>query len=271
MSISVISACKNRVDALSISVSSWILFDEIDEIIIVDWNSDTPANHLTELSSKIKVVTVEKEKYFNQPQPLNLAASISTGDYILKLDSDTILNPYYNFFESHSIDETSFFTGFPDESKGGEDYCYSHFRGTLYLNKENFFKIGGYNENMGEYATWEDDEIVERLLLLGLEHKKINHDLSTAISIPHSDKERIENFKSYHEDRELEDKLRKKLNSKLGNDLLIYKALLETHCGINYSKYKPAGYYIEPVIKWNIKQVGSQNYIAQKYSINKII
>ena len=274
MSISVISACKNRVDALSISASSWILFDEIDEIIIVDWNSDPPANHLTELSSKIKVVTVEKEKYFNQPQPLNLAASISTGDYILKLDSDTILNPYYNFFESHSIDETSFLTGFRDESKDKEHPCYSHFRGTLYLNKENFFKIGGYNENMGEYATWEDGEIVERLLLLGLKHKKINHNLSTAISIPHSDKERIENFKSYHEDKELEDKLRKKLNSKLGketNDLLIYKALLETHRGINYSKYKPAGYYIEPVIKWNIEQVGSQNYIAQKYSINKII
>ena len=267
MSISVISACKNRVDALSISLSSWILFDEIDEIIIVDWNSDRSPIHLTELNNKIKVIIVENEKYFNQPQPLNLAASIATGDYILKLDSDTILNPYYNFFESHSIDHTSFLTGFYDESQGREHPCYSHLWGTLYLTKENFVKIGGYNENMGEYVAWEDSEIVERLLLLGLEHKRINHNLSTAISIPHSAKERIENFKAYHEDKELEDKVRKKLSSKSNKetaDLLIYRALLETHNRINYSKYKPTRYYSEPVVKWELEQISSQQYRAQK-------
>ena len=62
MSISVISACKNRVDALSISVSSWILFDEIDEIIIVDWNSDDNVKKYLKknniLSDKIKIIEV---------------------------------------------------------------------------------------------------------------------------------------------------------------------------------------------------------------------
>lgn len=98
MTISVISACGNRGRALSISISSWIQFDEIDEIIVTDWNSDEPIDHLTELDSRIKIITVPNEKYFNQPQPLNLAASLAKSEYLLKLDSDTVMNPYFNFF-----------------------------------------------------------------------------------------------------------------------------------------------------------------------------
>jgi len=40
MSVSVISACMNRVDPLSVYINSWVLFDEIDEIVFVDWSSD---------------------------------------------------------------------------------------------------------------------------------------------------------------------------------------------------------------------------------------
>ena len=38
MTISIISACGNRGKALSISIASWIEFDEVDEIIVTDWN-----------------------------------------------------------------------------------------------------------------------------------------------------------------------------------------------------------------------------------------
>jgi glycosyltransferase involved in cell wall biosynthesis len=98
MTVSVISACGNRGKALAVSISSWIQFDEIDEIIVTDWNSTDPIFHLTELDSRIKVITVKNEPYFNQPQPLNLAASLVKTDNILKLDSDTVMNPYFNFF-----------------------------------------------------------------------------------------------------------------------------------------------------------------------------
>jgi glycosyltransferase involved in cell wall biosynthesis len=111
MTISIISACKNRGKALSISIASWIQFDEIEEIIVTDWNSDEPIDHLTRLDSRIKVITVPNEKYFNQPQPLNLAASLVKSEYILKLDSDTVMNPYFNFFDNHTIDNQSFLTG----------------------------------------------------------------------------------------------------------------------------------------------------------------
>ena len=45
--VSIITACKNRVNSLKVSLSSWIQFDEVKEIIIVDWSSDEPINYLT--------------------------------------------------------------------------------------------------------------------------------------------------------------------------------------------------------------------------------
>ena len=184
MTISLICTCKNRNQPLQIALTSWLLRPEITEIIIVDWSSDEALSPLTKLDSKIKVITAPNQKYFNQPQPLNLAASIATGDYILKVDCDYIFNPYYNFFETYQIDETNFVSGKHDiknyEVFNGEYYVvdkdnmslpelveyvnsYSqYFRpltGLLYVSRHNFVKIGGYNESLGKYYAYEDDEI----------------------------------------------------------------------------------------------------------------
>ena len=111
MNVSLICACKNRNAPLKISLSSWLLFKEITEIIIVDWSSDESLRELTDWDERIKVINVPNQTYFNQPQPLNLAANVATGDYILKVDTDYILNPYFNFFEHYKIDNESFLCG----------------------------------------------------------------------------------------------------------------------------------------------------------------
>ena len=227
MNVSVICACKNRYDALRVSLNSWLAFDEIKEIIIVDWSSDEPINHLTKLDKRIKIIRVENEKYFNQPQPLNLAASLATGDYILKLDCDYIINPYFPFFESYLIDNNSFLCGqdsyeckheYWDENLGayavnfygmdvGELMKYAHsyspyfkfLTGLCFVTRENYWKVGGYDERMGKYYAFEDDQMTKRLTMMGLECKKLeqNH---TLIHIPHPDKKRYENFEGYGED-----------------------------------------------------------------------
>lgn len=281
MSISVISACKNRGKALSVSISSWIQFDEIDEIIVTDWNSDDPVDHLVELDSRIKVITVLNEPYFNQPQPLNLAASLVKNEYILKLDSDTVMNPYFNFFDYHKIDEHSFLTGtdeswyFDDPKADYDPFKYQKYIylkalwGTLYITKENYLKVGGYNENMDEYAAWEDTEIYERILLLGLKHINIRYDLKTLFSLPHPAKYRVENFQAYSENKTLETTIRNhiKTYNNVEDDNVVHKLLLEKHNRMNHKKYKlneNSSYYVEPVIKWDIQQVSSQHYVAQK-------
>ena len=276
MTISIISACKNRGKALSISIASWIQFDEVDEIIVTDWNSDEPIDHLTRLDSRIKVITVPNEKYFNQPQPLNLAASLVKSEYILKLDSDTVMNPYFNFFDNHTIDNQSFLTGtdYTDRltARLGIYQKYPYIKslwGTLYVTKKNYLKIGGYNENMGKYAAWEDSEIFERLILLGLEHKQMKFDLKTLFSLPHLSIKRIENFQAYSESKNLELTIRnhiKKYNN-VDDDNVVHKLILEKHNKINLKKYKSkdkTSYYIEPVVEWDLQQVSDQHYVAQK-------
>lgn len=280
MSISIISACGNREKALSVSISSWIQFDEVNEIIVTDWNSFNPIHHLTELDARIKVITVKNELYFNQPQPLNLAASLVKNKYILKLDSDTIMNPYFNFFDHHKIDDQSFLSGTDeswkfngsDNEKIPEYQKYMYIKplwGTLFLTKENYFKVGGYNENMNKFAAWEDTEIYERLLLLGLKHKQIKFDLKTLFSLPHPAKKRVENFQAYIENKNLEISIRDHLKTynNIEDDNIVHKLLLEKHNKINHKKYKlnpNSGYYVEPMIKWDIQQVSPQHYVAQK-------
>jgi glycosyltransferase involved in cell wall biosynthesis len=281
MSVSIISACKNRGKALSVSISSWIQFDEVDEIVVTDWNSDDPIDHLIKLDPRIKVITVPNEPYFNQPQPLNLAASLVKSEYILKLDSDTVMNPYFNFFDHHKIDGQSFLTGTDESwningekelSKTAKQQKHMFFKalwGTLYLTRENYLKIGGYNENMTTYAAWEDTEIYERILILGLNHVQIKFELNTLFSLPHLAKKRVENFQAYTENPNLEKIIRDHIKKyhDVEDDNVVHKLLLEKHNRTNYKMYKlteESSYYVEPVIKWDIQQVSPQHYVAKK-------
>jgi GR25 family glycosyltransferase involved in LPS biosynthesis len=266
MTISLICACKNRNESLQVSLSSWLLRPEITEIIIVDWSSATSLTSLTKLDSRIKVIIVQDQKYFNQPQPLNLAASIATGDYILKVDCDYVINPYYDFFAKYKIDETSFLSGKSNiknyEFFNGSEYVvdkngmslwelrdyvnsyscfYKYLTGLLFVSRQNFLKVGGYNENLGKYYAFEDDEIFHRLTLLGLEEKKIDYDYHF-IHIPHPDQKRIENFEVNDRNLSPVDHIEKnKKIAPLTNE-----------------------FYAPPLTKWNIQRMDEQNYYANK-------
>jgi GR25 family glycosyltransferase involved in LPS biosynthesis len=264
MTISLICACKNRNDALQVSLSSWLLRPEITEIILVDWSSDESLVPLTKLDSRIKVITVLDQKYFNQPQPLNLAVSIASGDYILKVDCDYVFNPYFNFFEKYSVDENSFLSGKSNlknyEFFNGNEYVidkdqmsllelveyvnsyspfYKYLTGLLFVSRDNFLKVGGYNENLGKYYAFEDDEIFHRLKVLGLKENKLDYDYHL-LHIPHSDSKRTENFQ-------------------VNDQSLTPRDHIETN-----QKIAPLTneYYTKPLIKWDIQQIDEQNYDA---------
>ena len=291
--VSIITACKNRNRPLLISLQSWLLFDEVKEVIIVDWNSDESLAHLTKLDSRIKVVTVPNKKHFNQPQPLNLAASLATGDTILKFDVDHVLNPYWNFFESYPIDENSFVSGslnykspeYVDENGNSMidyaavgierlfDYCnsYSPFIksliGVLHVSRKNFFKCGGFNENMGEFYGFEDEELQRRLELLGLNHKKLNFDYNL-FHIPHQDSKRYENFKGSNDDviQQIKNNLSQYYS---GNELQgqFEYAIAQNHIDTNKQYFStPENYFTPQKTKWNIEKIDDQNYIATEFA-----
>jgi N-terminal domain of galactosyltransferase/Glycosyltransferase family 25 (LPS biosynthesis protein)/Methyltransferase FkbM domain len=301
MSISVICACKDRNSPLNVSLNSWLNYKEISEIIIVDWSSNEPLDYLTKIDSRIKVIKVPDKKYFNQPQPLNLAASIATGDYILKLDTDYILNPYYNFIERyfpgknsftsgiHNYESPEFYnseTGYFMIDKAGmsisdlEEYFnsyspyFKYLTGLLFISKENFNKVGGYNENLGKCYAFEDDEIFRRLRLMGLNEKKLDCDYYIT-HIPHPDKKRIENFEGVDDLKFYENAIREKLSLTYGGDELEWQveyALSQQHIQENKKIIgEITDYYTNSKTKWNITKVDDQNYIAEEIEVkNKL-
>lgn len=198
--ISLICACKNRENSLKISLSSWILKEEISEIIIVDWSSDKCLDDLKNLDKRIKIVRVNNQKFFNQQQSLNLAISVASYECILKMDCDYILNPYYNFFDLYKIDDNCFVSGDMDESENKvawNEYV-RPLRGLLFCKKNNLNSIGGYNEEFKKNYGYDDSEIEKRLCNYGLSKIKIKYD-HTLIHLPHDDYLRYKNHENGQE------------------------------------------------------------------------
>lgn len=264
--VSVICACKNRYEALKVSLISWLNFDEIKEIIIVDWNSSKSIRDLTNIDERIKIVQVSNEDYFNQPQPLNLASRLASKKFLLKMDTDYILNPYYNFFDFYPVGETNFVYGPSNiEDKNIESNPYfKYLRGLLYIETKFFNKVGGYNENLGKYYAWEDDELVSRLHMYGLKSKSIDYN-HKVFHIPHPDKKRFENFEG---DKEYEKEILKEMSKYYSGDELIYQSeyvISQHHILKNMENFPtPSHYYFESEINWKINQINDQNYFAEK-------
>lgn len=267
MEVSLICACKNRVKPLMISLTSWLLCDEIKEIIIVDWDSDESISFLAKIDPKIKIIRVNHERYFNQPQPLNLALRLCTKEEVIKVDADYVFNPYFNFFNNYKIDDSSFVCG--DKETITEDnniQFYKYLRGLLYVKLKNLKEIGGYNENMGEYYAGEDSEIEYRLKMYGLVEKKISLDY-TLIHIPHEDLDRVKNFKAFTYET-INESVRSSMPELPEYEFKYnYNYLLaQTHINQNIMSYceNINHYYVKSKINWSITKVDSQYYFAEK-------
>lgn len=276
MSVSIICACKNRRKPLSISLSSWIQFDEVKEVIITNWNSDDSIDDLSQLSKKIKIINVGNEPYFNQPQPLNLAASLATSDYILKFDCDHVLNPYFNFFDSYQIGDDSFVSGCSDsiDQRSMDAYFLYPLWGLLYVKREIFETVGGYNEQMGKYYAVEDDELAVRLISYGLNPISIDIQKFTALHIAHTDEDRVKNFESFQSIKERLTETRQDLDNE---QLYNYMAKLSRNknhkeypivskmLDLFKNKVKPdIDWYRKRIYNWEIRQLNDQVYEAVK-------
>jgi len=301
MTISLITACKNRVEALKISLMSWLNFKEITEIIIVDWDSDEPIDYLVKLDPRIKIIRVENKKYFNQPQPLNLAASVATGDYIFKVDNDHIFNPYYLNILNHLPKGKEFFCGqleiknniqkwseegqfsYIDTTVHRDDYneylmsytpFYRYLIGMLFVKKEYFDSVGGYNEKLGDCYAYEDDEICGRLELFGLEKNKTSIKSYEFIHLPHGDGKRIENFKGFDNQESYSQQIIDKLSSQYSGEELKWQveyALSEYQTTLNKNMIgEIKDYYVSNSTEWNITKINDQVYCASDKSINKL-
>lgn len=164
-SYSVITAIKNRFPILQASMSSWLVQEEIKEIIIVDYDSDDfDHDFITSLDDRIKVISVKDKKYFNLSDAYNIAIQNSSYDNIIKLDVDYFLNPYYKLSDwlHYDLDKTYITGNWSQNQLDNQLGFIENLNGFVVCKKEFLDKVGGYKSNQHGYG-YDDCDLYKRL------------------------------------------------------------------------------------------------------------
>lgn len=161
-SITLIAACKNRQESLAMAFPSWISHDHIDHIVLVDWSSSPYDWHriphlVPSLESGRLTVVQADAGDWALTRAYNLAAQFSVGEFLLKVDCDTFLQP--GFFEKHPLPpkSTYYFVPWGSPRNSNEE----RLRGVWFGNRADFFKVGGYDERIVRYG-YEDRDLYDR-------------------------------------------------------------------------------------------------------------
>lgn len=199
-SFAVISTCMNREAMLRVSLQSWLCNPLISEIVIVDWSSTAPIEWASSLDSRIRVIRIDGQRYFYRTKALNIGIKACSTDFVMQMDVDYILNPYYNLVEvlQKAITDKDFLVcdGWIGEGQGtGWDFLIPT-NGFLCTSREALLKIGGYNEALRDWG-YEDNDIQVRLASAGLNRKILRLSKTKFIyHNPHDIKMRSENYQN---------------------------------------------------------------------------
>lgn len=137
---SIVAACKERLTQLRQVFQGWLSLRGLCQIILVDWSSSESLyrfvlDTIQQTPSKVQVtmVRVENARNWSLAQAYNLAVSFATGDWILKLDCDTWIDPL--FLSKHPFQNDTFYSA----SVSSEGYLH----GVFYMPREIFCRMGG--------------------------------------------------------------------------------------------------------------------------------
>ena len=195
-SISIVCACMNRSKPLKACIGSWLLHERINEIIIVDWSS-TPKLKLDNQDPRIRIERVNGEKYFNLGKAYNYGIKFAKSSKIIKMDSDYFINPYYDFIGELTLPKSTFYTGNSELNKyDGNMGFLGYTNGWLYIEKDDFLKVGGYREDLEGYG-WDDSDLYNRLIESGLTRGLVNLGMKPLVfHVPHDNAPRVANYKN---------------------------------------------------------------------------
>lgn len=193
MKISFCVPCMNRIEHLQQTLPHNInLIKKYNaELSLVNYDSKdnmheyVTTNFKNEINNKIlNYIKVENREYFCSKKSKNIAHKYSSGDILVSLDADNFLtdNVIEQIIKDFSVNPNYLF------------HC-GYNEGFIVMSRENFFKLGGYNEKMRDWG-YEDTDLVQRAfyLLGGFNFKYLDEGLVTRIE--HSDELRFSNLES---------------------------------------------------------------------------
>ncbi|SDF79324.1 Glycosyl transferase family 2 [Pedobacter terrae] len=197
--ISFCTTCMNRLFYLRQTLPK-NLFDNKDyknlEFVILDYNSSDELekyirdSYQDELyNGRIVYYRIDSVQFYDWAHSRNLVASLATGDVICNIDADNFTGPGFAQYVNEVFqNRTDVFMTTYYISQGRNDVL-----GRICMMKDNFMKIGGYDERMKHYG-FEDIDLICRLGRSGLHKIDIANPLFLR-AIPHSNKERMLNSK----------------------------------------------------------------------------
>lgn len=184
--ISLVTCCMNRNENLLKALPSWLQHQEINEVVIVDWSSDTPvSDELTRSGirdSRIRVVRVDGEPRWILSYAFNVGFRIAQYDQILKVDADIVVAK--DFFARNVLQEGHFIAGNWRKAAANQAYV----NGFFFAPRAALHAVGGFNEFISTYG-WDDDDIYHRMMLAGFHRSDVAD--GCIHHLDHSDEERL--------------------------------------------------------------------------------
>lgn len=173
----------NRTENLKIAIRSWLEHPEIEQVIVIDWGSDTAVTtDLLGVTSEIVHIIRVEAKFWVLSHAFNFGLSHVHHEYTLKLDADHVLNK--DFFEKHPMVEGVYYAGDWRIMPRSQEFV----NGAIYSATEHLNKVGGYDERIQSYG-WDDDDLKDRLSANGLTMMAIAPE--SIMHLKHGSKDRV--------------------------------------------------------------------------------
>lgn len=183
--ISIVTCCRDRNANLLQSLRSWLLL-AVDEIIVVDWSSETPVSETLARAGisdpRIRIARVGGERRWILSQAFNLGFRLARFATLLKADADITLSP--DFLQRNPLPPATFIAGNWRNAPAGQEFV----NGFFLVRRSDLAAVNGFNEFITSYG-WDDDDLYDRLHQHGLTRRGVAAD--SLYHIDHGDGERL--------------------------------------------------------------------------------
>lgn len=178
---SIITTCKGRLNDLKRTLPVFLKQDSA-EVIVVDYDCpDGTSDYVAASYPSVHVVAVEDKPKFNASHARNLGAAQAAGEFLVFLDADVVVaEGFVNQVDSRMSEHSFALFGSPVPNS---------LRGSCVVWREDFAKVGGYDELLGGYEG-EELDLYMRLRHIGAKKIRLDQDLVVEI-IEQSIEERL--------------------------------------------------------------------------------
>lgn len=168
MKFSIVTACKNRLSHLKESLPA-MLAQPDSEVIVVDFScGEGTSGYVRSHHPQAKVVDVTDRDYFSNWEARNIGAAASSGEWLVFVDADIILNKHCMEWLDQNM-KPGIYAKFPPGKKlelhksQTSAISLNNLQGFLVVRRQAFDLVGGYDELLKGWGAGGDVDIQNAL------------------------------------------------------------------------------------------------------------